>query len=304
MAKISFSKEFKRTKNERLDKLTLDYNERARVALIGELDANFTHNLTKIMLDEDTGLPITEKRTNQRGSEYEVNVNEFVGRFKCTGKFDVVNDRGTDEDNCPFCKAAVESGAFEKPRRYMVSLVFQYEVKPNSSTPMIKPFQGKVLPWVFTDGKWDKIADLDEEYAEDGGVYAKDLILGPCESKSFQNYDIAIARECTYKQDPVREQYVAELMEAYEGDLSTLFGREVTAVEAERYIREVQNVYDAGMNPRGRKPDQLSSSSSEAVDALFGDDPNEYAPEDDTEEESSDDKDASGVKNIEDLINF
>lgn len=306
MAKISFSKEFQTKKYARLDKLTLDKGERARVALVGELDAEYVHTLQKVVLDEDTGQLVEESKDGRNGT-YTVPVKAYVGKFRCTGEFDAVQDKGGDPNNCPFCQAAQDSGAFDSARRYLVALAFQYETKPGTFTAQTKPFQGKVLPWVFTDGKWDKLADIHEEFEGKGGVYAIDLKLGPCESAMFQNYEIQPAADCTWREQDKWGEYVKEMLESYEGDLKTLFGREATEVEAKRAIREVQDAFDAAYSPSGVKNDRVSSSSSAAVDSLFGGGNN--VPEVDTDVDTDDEEDvvetdASGVKSLEEILDL
>lgn len=300
MAKISFSKKFAVKKNVRLDKLTLDKEEKARIALVGDLEAQFIHQLTKIVLDEDTGEVVEQSVPRKDGTEYTKPVEKFVAKYVCTGDYDTVAEHGTDSKNCLFCEAAEQSGAFKPPRRYSVVQVFKYKTKPGAFTPASGPFQGEIIPWIFADGKWNQIADIEEEYQEQGGVMAMDLNLGPCKDPAFQNYDVKAGSECFYRKDPKRVEYVQELLEAYEGDISTLFGKVASEVEAKKVIREIQDTYDAGMNPRGNSnTDRLSSASREATDALFGaDDSDDVA--DDEEDESGDE--ALEVRSFDELL--
>lgn len=297
--KISFSKEYKPKNTERLPKLTLDSKEKARIALLGDMEAEFVHNLTKVEIDEDTGKAVMEVKEGNNGNTWESPATKFLGRLVCSGDFDTVQDRQTDGENCALCRAAEESAAFTPPTRYMVQMVLQYETKPGTHAAQLKPFQARVLPWMFTNGKWNILAAIDEEYEESGGVMGRDLLLGPCKSKAFQLYDIAAASGLAYKGDDRREEQVQELLEAYEGDVTTLFGKRGTEGEIKRYLAEIQDTYDAAFSPTGGRNDSMRSSSSKAVDNLFGEDTNEYSSDDD-----DDNEDAGGVKNLSDLIEF
>lgn len=318
MAKISFSKEFKPRQNVRLDKLSLEKGERARIALIAEPEAQFVHTLNKLVLDENTGQALMEVKTTQKGDEYSAPATEYAGRFACTGEFDTVQEKGVDPDNCPFCAAAEESGAFDSPRRYIAQLVFQYVLQPNSFKIQDKPFmQGKVIPWVYTDAKYSKLYDLNEELSDDddsavgdAGIFGVDLMLGPCESGTYQNYDIQATRKLEWAADKSRKEYVEDLRNAYEGDITTLFGKVATPAEAKRVIFDVQAAFDAANNPHGQSNDRLRSSSSEAVDTMFSggakDDGEEaYEPVENVDTSEEEDKsDASEVRSLSDLINF
>lgn len=313
--KISFAKEYKPKGTERLAKLNLKKDERARIALLGDMEAEYVHNLTKVLIDEDTGKAVMETRTGNNGNSWETPSNEFVGRFVCTGDFDSVAANRIDPDNCVLCQASADSGAFSPPIRYMVSMVLQYETKAGTFNAQLKPFQGRVLPWMFTDGKWNILHGIDEEYQELGGVHNMDLMLGPCDSGTFQNFDIRPGSKCEWKADEKRVEYVKELLDGYEGDISTLFGRRSTPTELKRFIREIQDTWDAAFSPNGDKSDNIRSSSSEAVDSLFGEDTNEYSsdesdeisPEstaDDSNEEENENRDAGKVKQLSDLLDF
>lgn len=269
--KISFSSQFKIKRAVQLPKLTLEHGEKARIAVVSDPVAEYTHTLNKVLMDEH-GQALMKTINFSNGGSKEVPETQFVGKYLCTGDAEVLEQSGSDADNCVFCGAAAESVAFEPPRRYVVVKAFKYTTKPNSFAVKPTPFQGEILPWVLSDGRFSKLVEINEEYEADGGLSNRDLNLGPCENKDYQKYDVNAAASSEWQANQNRIDYVKELLESYEvedDDISNLMGRTVHNAEAQARIREVQDAYDAAFNRQGVANDRIKPKVGAEVTQLF-----------------------------------
>lgn len=192
MARVPFAPENKVARFEGYPKLSLEKGERARICVMEQPFMEWTHALRKPKLEH--GKPVYTSRQNKDGSSTQVLENDFVGQHICLGDESVMAEKSSDPENCPTCKAAMESTAISPAKRRFAAHVLRYKTQPGSFN-LQDPFQVELLAWVFADNRYDTLVDLQEEW---GDIRTKDLLLGPCEVKSFQKFDIAVAAKCAW----------------------------------------------------------------------------------------------------------
>ena len=176
---------------QRTPKLTLEKDESARICVLdGAPTQTFVHQFRTLKVDPATGKVEEEKGAWPDGKEFVRPKTEYAGKFRCLGDPEVLDISGADPDKCPACKAHVENpNAVQAATPRFIVKVLKYATKNGSTTP-VKPFSASLIVWDLTEKRFAEIYAL---YQEHGNLREKDLILGPCENKAFQKYNINIA---------------------------------------------------------------------------------------------------------------
>lgn len=228
-------------------KLMLDKGERARILLIEpEPWFAYTHTLRAPVIGADQK-PKMETVTNRDGESRQEMEMEFKGRHLCLGDYEALADKGTDADNCPECRASIDSGGAIPPpeQRFAVNVV-RYACRPGTFDVQ-EPFQVSVLAWTFGEKVKNKLIQKKTEW---GDLLRHDLLLGPCEVKQFQKYDIEVGQHAAWLSDATVEGQKTVpgprgllVTEAYNKqkakDLEMLIGRKVTAMQMEEDLAVV-----------------------------------------------------------------
>ena len=207
MVKIGFLDENKAPGKSTYPLLKLDQGESARVCLIdSEPEAEFVHTLTMPVIKD--GQIVMEERKRANGETYEVASREYVGAHKCEGDFETLKKDQIDPDNCFTCSQVKQFPEFfEPPKRKFAQHVLWYKTKPGSFDVQL-PFSGQLVAWVFTENRFNALIDIVKEY---GNPQQFDLLLGPCKSKQFQNFEMKAGARCEWLADEARKNFVKEL---------------------------------------------------------------------------------------------
>ncbi len=198
MPVADFTPEFKRSADNDFDKLKLKLNEKARVVLLEKPTYAWVHTLRapKIV----NGQPVMEKK-KRGGEEITDYALDFIGRPLCTGDDGILADDAVDPKNCPVCKRAKESDEVAPPERRFAVNVIRYGLQRDGST-ISDPFTCTCVVWGFTEGVYNKLYGIAQEYKNRGGLIGLDLILGPCQPpEAFQKFDIMAGSESVWKLD-------------------------------------------------------------------------------------------------------
>lgn len=235
MPLVSFSSENKIQQDTSYPLLKLGHAERALIAVIeAEPTVEFVHTLRAPAVGPD-GRVIKEERENKNGEKYTTPKMEFFGQHLCFGDFSVVSDKGTDPENCPTCRAAVEGDGVEAPKPRYAMHVIRYGLKPNS-WEVRDPFSVSLEAWVFPASKFNSLVDL----ASDWNLQEHDVKLGPCENKDFQKFDINVSSKAEWRLDESRVQIIKDTYKNNKApDLSALIARKVDKTRALEDINRV-----------------------------------------------------------------
>lgn len=235
MAKISFNSDNKKTNFSDFPKLFLDFQEKARIVCIEpEPEVNFVHTLRAPSIIN--GEVVMESVKNKDGSFTEKPKMDFVGKHLCFGNLNTLMEKDKDPANCPTCAAAQESDAIGPATRRFAMHVVQYKVKPGTFTPQT-PFQAELVVWAFTDQRFSNLTDIAEEH---GDLRQRDLLLGPCENKGFQKFDVNVGGSAAWMETDENKKFVAALYaENKLEDLDPAIGRKITKSQAEEDIQKV-----------------------------------------------------------------
>lgn len=249
MVKLAFDSQFKKSTGFfDYPKLRLEQGEKARICIIDSApEAKYVHTIRRIILEN--GKPVMMEQTFGKNNERtrEVPKTEFIGRFLCLGNDAPDGPLDTDEvdpDNCPACKAAVESaGAVEKAQRRIIFHVIRYKTVKGSYN-ISKPFQVELLAWDITDSRFSRLLEIKEEHGDLAGL---DLNLGPCTNSTFQQFEVMPGAKAEWTQEADRQKYVKEVWEQNKSDdLYQLLGRSVVDAEMRGYVNDVIKQYNLG----------------------------------------------------------
>jgi hypothetical protein len=188
MPKVTFSNELKKNDtNYNFPKMKLDQGEKARIVCLGDPHFEYQHRLQAPIVD-DAGVPVMTTDRDRNGREFPVNEMQFKSTPLCLGEPDVLDDKGSDPKNCPMCEMARSHPDWVKPpvRRWAMNII-KYKTKANNFD-LVSPFSVEAEVWSFTDRIFNKLVDFQNEH---GDLKKKDLLLGPCENKMYQKFDIA-----------------------------------------------------------------------------------------------------------------
>jgi hypothetical protein len=251
MPKMTFSDDNRSKSSFDYPKFSLDSNERARVSAIeGAPEFQFVHTMRAPQIVN--GRPVMETQTfkNKDGSEdkKEVMKTDFVGQHICIGDINVLSEKGADVTGCPVCKASKESDAVEAPRRRFAMHIIRY--KTTAGTFNIQdPFNVDLAVWSFADKVFNVLIELTQQW---GNLQERDLNLGPCINKMYQNFDVAMAAQCEWRASDMRQQQVATLYQNNKiEDLTVALGRRLSRDQIEEDLERVLTRYEIAMGRKG-----------------------------------------------------
>lgn len=231
MPTITFDSGNKKTDPTDFPKLKLKKEERARILVIQDPTFEYVHNLKapKIV----NGEAVMREAERKNGEKYKTYDLDFIGRPICLGDYGALEEKGVDPVNCPACRLAKESDMAQPPERRFAVHVIRYAIKPGGFE-LATPFSCQSVVWSFTERMFSKLIDFAREH---GSLTEKDLLLGPCESEMYQNFDMNISGVAAWRQeDPslpagwTRQQIVVETFKQNQAsDLKVFIGRETSA---------------------------------------------------------------------------
>ena len=229
--------------NSTAKKLSLEKDEQARICFIENAPRLvFVHNFEKLVVGDD-GQPIKVSDTWPDGTPRESLKTEYAGKLRCLGDDEVVNTTGVDPENCPACAASItNSGAIKPPTTRILGRIVKYNVKANSFS-VAKPFSAQLLVWDLTAKRF---SDLKAIYDEHGNLAERDLLLGPCENKGFQKFNIAVAGgdAARLESDDTRTYIATLLEEAGDMDIESVAGKLPSKFEMDAKVSEVVRAYN------------------------------------------------------------
>ncbi len=232
MPTIPLKSENRAVKVGQVEKLMLGYGEHARIVMLENPTFRYVHNLRAPRIEGGKGIQITKAKRNSKGEDgdtYKTWEMDFVGRPFCLGDDAVLAVSGVDPDNCPACKRSVESNQVKAPERRFAVNVIRYHI--DSAGRQVSPFSCACIAWAFNESTFDYLIGLHEEYSNNGGLLGRDLRLGPCKSKEFQNFDIVPGDQQWWAATEENKQRVLQTYQTNkktEKELETLCGRDVT----------------------------------------------------------------------------
>lgn len=259
--------EYKPRTRQITKKLTLEAGEQARVCVLGNLHQVWVHSFDKIVTDE-RGRVIEVHDTWPDGQPRVSPKTEYAGAYRCLGNVDVLNSSQSDPENCPACAANIENAnAVHAPKPRYITKVLKYRTKPGTFN-VAKPFAAELIAWNLTDKRADTLKSIYMEAEKQPSTV--DLLLGPCENKSYQKYDIrAGSGEAAWLE---HKDYIKELnedspMEDLASVAAKLPSHEEMRLKASEIVRAYNHAYGKGV-------------SSADYDSLLGsdDDDEEEAP--------------------------
>lgn len=249
----------------RYTKLSLDKDEQVRVSFLTQSpQLVYVHNFEKVVVD-DQGNPIEIDDKWPDGTPNRRAKTTWAGKLRCLGQGEVVQSTGADPDNCPACRAHIEtSAAVKAPVARIIGQVLKYKTKPGSFTPS-KPFGAELVIWDLTTKRFSQLMSI---YEEHGDLSGKDLLLGPCENQTMQTYTIAAGNGVAHwRQDENDQRYVMELLaEGKVDDLADAAGKLPSEFEMETKVNEIVRAYNHAF---GKGTSSYSSLlSSDNVDSI------------------------------------
>jgi hypothetical protein len=176
------------------DKLKLDENEKARVAIpdLALLWVEWVHTMRAPVLDE-AGEPIPTSTPGKGGKTRAGWATDFVGAFRCYGRDEELRKNRIDPDRCPGCLAASRGVRDMEPERRFAVPVIRYDTVNKGTTQLRAPAGAKIYIWTLTQKMYDKLLDQRTairdllEIPEGTEVTLKQAdIVVLCESKDFQ----------------------------------------------------------------------------------------------------------------------
>lgn len=301
MAKVGFNSENKSSSPFDFPKLSLGQGEKARIVCIEpEPEMQYVHTLRQPAIKD--GEAVYEDKTF-KGKTTRVMVYDFMARYICLGSPTVIDKEGYDKKQCPLCAASEEHDTFDRPARRFAMHVVKYKTTPGGFKVQ-EPFGAELLVWSFTDRVFNSLVDITEEH---GDLRKKDLMLGPCENKQFQKFDINIGGGAEWLKDDGRKDYVKTLYaENAMKDMTPIIARPLKRDGIETEINMVRSrIAQVSGSGTDSIPDDLDIGSGVDLDNLLGDEPQPEEPAVDEPGESSDDLDEmlpkGGVKAPEEV---
>lgn len=216
-------------------KLKLETNETARICLIEPQPMfEYVHYLRAPQLVN--GAPKLVWRTHGKtGEQFQDYEKDLVSSAICLGDPDVIADHGLDRHNCPVCAEAARSENFERPQRRFAVHILHYGTQQGSGQ-LRSPFTLECKAWAFPETRFRILANLVTEHAPKTGEFPSgdprqlDLVLGPCRSGQFQNYEIQAGGRCEWLANDERKRMGAvAYQENHTDNLSALCGQSNSA---------------------------------------------------------------------------
>ena len=206
MPRVTFEEENRvAVTNYDYPKLKLKNGERARI-LVGLENPvmEFVHTLRKPQIIN--GVPQMETKERKDKSTYEDYKTDFITKAICLGDAEILKTVGADPKNCPMCKLAKDFPDYaQEPQRRYAMHVIRYRTKAGTTT-LQTPYSVEVLVWGFADKVFNKLIDAKKEWTD---LRKHDLLLGPCSSENFQQFDIAVAANAEWLGDKERQTMTA-----------------------------------------------------------------------------------------------
>lgn len=242
MARIKMG-DFRPTTAGNFKKLSLEKGEQARVVYLEEEPTvAYIHSFEKVKTGPD-GKAIIKVDQWPDGTPREEYETTYAGKMRCLGDTEVLMDTGADPEACPACKAAVEnSSAVRRPTARYLGHVFHYNTRQGTAS-VSKPFSGTVKVWDLTSKRFELLHSI---FLEHGDLRRKDLILGPCDNKQMQKYDIQVGKgDAVWTSD---EAYQTYLLEAYEegkvDDLEAVAAQRKSPAEMQSLVNEIVRAFN------------------------------------------------------------
>jgi hypothetical protein len=206
MGRVTFSTENKKaTTNYDYPKLKLKSGEKARILILEDPVVEYVHTLRKPQIVN--GKPIMETKKRKDDTEYQDYKMDFVSRPICLGDEGILDDKGSDEKNCPMCALAKsDPDMTSAPQRRYAMHVVKYKTKPGS-TDVQTPFGVDVVVWSFTDRIFGAIVDFKNDWDD---LRKHDLVLGPCTNETFQQFDMNVQPKAAWLQSDADRLLTAE----------------------------------------------------------------------------------------------
>lgn len=226
MPRVEFSPENKVESPYDYPRLVLDKGERARIIVIEtEPFMEWVHTLrAPQVVDGEAVMEIV----NQFGKQVEQPKYDFLSRVICHGDYSILDEKGVDPTNCAACKLASETDYVKSPERRFAMHVVKYAIKAGTFE-VADPFSVTLIAWVFGNKTFNAITDKQAEW---GNLREHDLLLGPCDNKQFQRYEINVGAKAEWLTSDDRKQLVAQTYKENQApDLAKLIGRTIS-VEA------------------------------------------------------------------------
>lgn len=234
MPQIPFNSKNRAVRTGQLDKLSLAYGEIARIVLLDNPIFRYVHQLRAPQIVNGKPIQVAKKKRGKAdgGAEdtYMAYEMDFIGRPFCLGRDEVLGEKGVDPDGCPACKRSVDSNQVKAPERRFAVNIIRYHLDGNGRA--VTPFSCAAIPWAFNESTFDKLISIAEEYQASGGLIGRDLRLGPCTNKDFQNFDITPGDQAWWLSSEENKERVLQTFKANrktEQELESLCGRAVTA---------------------------------------------------------------------------
>lgn len=204
MPQIDWTPEHKRVTTVEFDRLKLKVGERARIVALEKPTFTWVHTLRAPKIVDGRATKVVKKRKD--GTEYADWDMDFVGRPQCLGDHGVIADDGLDPKNCPVCARAKESEEVGAPERRFAMNVIKYNTKTDGT--VVSPFGCSSQVWTFTEGVFNKLYNIAQEYE---GLVGRDLVLGPCEPPElFQKFALSVGAKNIWEADDKVKQNVVE----------------------------------------------------------------------------------------------
>lgn len=291
MPRVDFAPENKvATVNYDFPKLKLKLGELARImAGLESPVMEYVHTLRKPEIINGVPTMVTEKRKN--GSEYLTNKMIFVSSSLCLGDATILGEQGSDPKHCPVCKLAKERpDVAQPPRRRYAMHVIRYRTK-SGTTNLANPFNVELLVWSFSDTIFNKLVDFKTEWED---LRRHDLLLGPCKSENFQQFDITVAQKAEWIETPDRKKVVIETFKENQvPDLTIALG---SPKKVEWLEQDINTVLEAWAEVNGAVAATTSVSLDDDLNNLL-DSPSAFDTEESAKDDSTDD-----LPDMEDLL--
>ena len=272
--KIDFSSENKVKNDFDYPKLTLEQIERARVVCIEQQPTvGFVHTLKAPQIIN--GEPVMQSVRQKDGSYKDEMKMDFIGRHLCFGNPNTLAEKGKDPGNCITCAAANENDAVWGAQRTFAMHVIRYKIQPGGFKVQT-PFQVELLAWRFSNKVFNSLVDIAEEH---GDLRKKDLNLGPCINKMFQNYDINVGSDAVWLQNPEWTEQVKAIYASNKSeDLMPIIGRKVSREMAQEDIDKVLHKWAVVNGSEAPGSPSAGSGGSMDLDTLLTDTPAQETP--------------------------
>lgn len=215
--------------------LKLEKGERARLVALEEQPSwEYVHTLTAPQIVN--GAAVYDTQTNRQGEPTQVLRRDFIGRHICIGDYNVIAEKGIDAEGCPVCAASQTSDMVRPPERRFAMHVIRYKTQPGSFTPQ-EPFQVELVVWSFADKVLNQLIDFVEEW---GSLQQHDLLLGPCENKQYQKFDIKVAKDAAWlASDATKKLTVSIYKNNQLPDISIAIGRRISRDQVQQDLDKV-----------------------------------------------------------------